>query len=68
MWLLLVLQAYLHQIINLKTNVLKVFQNSLHLYFGCKVSKFLSFLRTQKVKILTSLAPSPCMHTQNDSF
>ena len=68
MWLLLVLQAYLHQIINLNTNVLKVFQNSLHLYLGCKVSKFLSFLHMQKVEILTSLAPSPCKHTQNDSF
>ena len=68
MWLLLVLQSYLHEIINLNTNVLKVFQNSLHLFLGCKVSKFLSFLRMQKVEILTSLASSTCMHTQNDSF
>ena len=31
MWLLLVLQVYLHQIINLNINVLKVFQVSLQL-------------------------------------
>ena len=62
MWLLLVLQVYLHQIINLNTNVLKVFQvfyNSFLVrdYYVCKKSKF-----------LTSLPPFPCMHTQNDSF
>ena len=34
MWLLLVLQVYLHQIVNLNTNVLKVFQVSLQLFFG----------------------------------
>ena len=32
MWLLLVLQVYLHQIINLNINVLKVFQVSLQLF------------------------------------
>ena len=32
MWLLLVLQVYLHQKINLNTNVLKVFQVSLQLF------------------------------------
>ena len=34
MWLLLVLEVYLHQIINLNTKVLKVFQVSLELYIG----------------------------------
>ena len=34
MWLRLVLQVYLHQIINLNTNVLKVFQVSLQLFLG----------------------------------
>ena len=34
MWLCLVLQVYLHQIINLNTNVLKVFQVSLQLFLG----------------------------------
>ena len=34
MWLLLVWQVYLHQIINLNTNVLKVFQVSLELFLG----------------------------------
>ena len=47
MWLLLVLQVYLHQIINLNTNVLKVFQvfyNSFLVrdYYVCKKSKFLT--------------------------
>ena len=32
MWLLQVLQVYLHQIINLNINVLKVFQVSLQLF------------------------------------
>ena len=34
MWLLLVLQVYLHQIINVNTNVLKVLKVSLQLFFG----------------------------------
>ena len=34
MWLLLVLQVYLHQIINVNTNVLKVLKVSLKLFFG----------------------------------
>ena len=32
--LLLVLQVYLHQIINLNTNILKVFQVSLQIFLG----------------------------------
>ena len=34
MWLLVVLQVYLHQIINLNTKVLKVLQVSLELFIG----------------------------------
>ena len=34
MWLLVVLQVYLHQIINLRTKVLKVLQVSLELHIG----------------------------------
>ena len=34
MWLLLVLQVYLHKITNLNTNVLKVLQVSLELFLG----------------------------------
>ena len=34
MWLLLVLEVYLHQVINLNKNVLKVFQVSLELFLG----------------------------------
>ena len=34
MWLLLDLQVYLHQIINLNTKVLKVLQVSLDLFLG----------------------------------
>ena len=34
MWLLLVLEGYLHQIINLNTKVSKVLQVSLELFIG----------------------------------
>ena len=34
MWLLVVSQVYLHQIINLNTKVLKVLQVSLELFIG----------------------------------
>ena len=34
MWLLLVLQVYLHQIINLNTKVLKILQVSLEFFVG----------------------------------
>ena len=43
MWLLVVLQVYLHQIINLNTKVLKVLQVSLELFIGY------GLLRMQKV-------------------
>ena len=47
MWLLLVLEIYLHQIMYLNTKVLKVLQVSLELFIGwgyyvCKKSKFLT--------------------------
>ena len=45
MWLLVVLQVYLHQIINLNTKVLKVLQVSLELFIGWVITyaKSLSF-------------------------
>ena len=55
MWLLLVLQLYLHQIINLNTNVLKVLKVSLQLLY-------------KKPKFLTHLSPSPCIHTKMIHF
>ena len=55
MWLRLVLQVYLHQIINLNTNVLKVFQVSLQLFLGQ------GLLRMQKVEIF-DVPPHACIH------
>ena len=45
MWLLLVLQVYLHQIINLNTNVLKFFQVSLQLF----LESWLQIIRYVKI-------------------
>ena len=56
MWLLVVLQVYLHQIINLNTKVLKVLQVSLELFIGY------GLLRMQKVYIF-DVPPSRPMHT-----
>ena len=53
--LLLVLQVYLHQIINLNKNLLKVFQVSLQLFVGQRL------LRMQKVKNF-GVPPSLPMH------
>ena len=61
MWLLLVLQVYLHQIINLNKKFLKVLQVSLELFLGY------GLFRMQKVEIF-DVTPFSCLHTQIDSF
>ena len=56
MWLLLVLEVYSHQIINLSTKVLKVLQVSLELFIGW------GYYVWKKSKFLTSLPPHACIH------
>ena len=76
-WLLLVLQVYLHPIINLNMKVLKVLQVSISLFFGdYYVPKDLKFLTSLPVNTqllhfgihVPSVLSTPCTHTQNDSL